>query len=56
MGITPSQESVAVIDGNPIVIFNLNCPYPVKKGQVVETVENEKNDVTITFAPCEGYK
>ena len=62
VGITPSQETLGTFNGNVlgtffgrvITIFNLNCPYPVKKGQVVEVVEDEKNDVTITFAPCKG--
>ena len=58
VGITPSQETLGTFESafarRAITIFNLNCPYPVKKGQVVEAVEDEKNDVTITFAPCKG--
>ena len=58
---TPSQEIAGVfktisIDGSNdgyrfITIYNLNCPYPVKKGQVVE---EESGRTTITFAPCKG--
>ena len=59
VGITPSQETLGTFaEGEylrgTITIFNLNCPYPVKKGQVVEVVEDEKNTVIITFAPCKG--
>ena len=58
VGITPSQKTLGAFEGKffkkVITIFNVNCPYPVKKGQVVEAVEDEKNDVTITFAPCKG--
>ena len=55
IGITPGQYFIGNFDGflgySPVGIYNLNCPYPVKKGQVVEVVEDEKNNVTITFAP-----
>ena len=61
---TPSQERVGVfkiisIDGSNgfryITIHNLNCPYPVKKGQVVEEAsENLTTTTAITFAPCKG--
>ena len=55
VGTTPGQYYIGDFesfpDDLPVGIFNLNCPYPVKKGQVVEAVEDEKNDVTITFAP-----
>ena len=60
---TPSQERVGVfkvisIDGSngfrAITIRNLNCPYPVKKGQVVEGVSEGLGYTTITFAPCKG--
>ena len=59
VGITPSQETLGAFEEKffkkkAITIFNVNCPYPVKKGQVVEVVEDEKNHVTITFAPCKG--
>ena len=57
IGITPGQYYIgnfeSYFDYRPVAIYNLNCPYPVKKGQVVEVVEDEKNDVTITFAPNE---
>ena len=39
------------------VIHNLNCPYPVKKGQKISWTENvgnvtRKYRVIVTFAPC----
>ena len=37
-------------------IRNLNCPYPVKKGQVISSGkqldDTNKYNVTVTFAPC----
>ena len=60
---TPSQEKLGVfetygIDGSRgyryITIHNLNCPYPVKKGQVVEGWSSGFATTTITFAPCKG--
>ena len=40
----------------PVVIYNLNCPYPVKKGQVISSGKqldtNNKYNVIVTFAPC----
>ena len=60
---TPSQEKVGIfkiisIDGSNgfryITIRNLNCPYPVKKGQVVKGVNEGHAATTITFAPCKG--
>ena len=60
LGMTPSQHYIGnfLIDdiGNdePIV-YNSNCPYLVKEGQLVESNENRDiNDVIITFAPCKG--
>ena len=41
MGITPGQELLFwrdKIDNNsatPVVVHNINCPYPVKKGQEI---------------------
>ena len=49
--ITPGQE-VFGLDGHPFVRGNLNCPYPVKKGQVIETDIIHIDFFTITFAPC----
>ena len=61
---TPSQERVGVfkiisIDGSNgfryITIHNLNCPYPVKKGQVISSgkqLDTNKYNVIVTFAPC----
>ena len=56
---TPSQEKVGIFkvtdDGfRYITIHNLNCPYPVKKGQVVEGESGGFVTTTITFAPCKG--
>ena len=61
---TPSQEKIGIfktfdIDGSNgfryITIRNLNCPYPVKKGQVVEKASGGlMQTTTITFAPCKG--
>ena len=64
VGITPSQHCVGKfyeIGGvrSSITICNLNCPYPVKKGQVILTSTNFNSSLpnfyaTITFAPCKG--
>ena len=63
---TPSQEKLGIfkvdsIDGSNgfryITIRNLNCPYPVKKGQTVNEdgrAIKELITTTITFAPCKG--
>ena len=55
VGITPGQYFIGNFesfpDYLPVGIYNLNCPYPVKKGQVVEAIENENSTVTITFTP-----
>ena len=59
---TPSQEKAGVFkiidfDGSYgrkyITIRNLNCPYPVKKGQVVER-SNKYDATVVTFAPCKA--
>ena len=59
---TPSQiiEHVSPIDSKPgdeflgyFILRNLNCPYPVKKGQVItEEIERHELGNFITFAPC----
>ena len=55
VGITPGQYYIgdfeAFPEDLPVGIYNLNCPYPVKKGQVVEANEFKRDTVTITFAP-----
>ena len=56
VGVTPGQYYIGNFeyisgDVRPVFIYNLNCPYPVKKGQLVEALENVRNNVTITFAP-----
>ena len=38
-----------------VAIHNLNCPYPVKKGQVISSgkqLDTNKYNVIVTFAPC----
>ena len=55
--ITPSQELLSWVYGannsnTPIVIHNINCPYPVKKGQVIEAYNVHQPGTYITFAPC----
>ena len=54
MGITPGQELLVKINNEPVVRHNINCPYPVKKGQVVrqEHVTLKIHHSYITFAPC----
>ena len=57
VGMTPSQRYIEnflidIGDDKPIV-YNLNCPYLVEEGQLVESSENRDiNDVIVTFAPC----
>ena len=52
VGITPGQYFIGEFEAfggyPPVGVYNANCPYPVKKGQVVEAIEDEKNDVIIT--------
>ena len=48
-GITPSQEYHNANYDN-FKFDNLNCPYPVKKGQKIES--SVDYSTTITFAPC----
>ena len=57
--ITPCQEllfwSYDVGDNSssqPVVIHNINCPYPVKKGQEITHGEIEVPHIYIKFAPC----
>ena len=53
--ITPSQEFLFWYYGDnniPAVIHNINCPYLVKKGQVVEASKVNQPGTFITFAPC----
>ena len=54
--ITPSQEllfwSVSDNGNNPCVIHNINCPYSVKKGQVIEAYNVQQPGSYTTFAPC----
>ena len=58
MGITPGQELLFwrdKIDNNsatPVVVHNINCPYPVKKGQEITHGEIEVPHIYIKFAPC----
>ena len=57
LGITPSQELLLWDEiGNgqvkPIVTHNINCPYPVKKGQEITHGEIEFPHIYIKFAPC----
>ena len=58
LGVTPSQIFLGIysrLDGNAnvFIVSNSNCPYPVKKGQVIEA-DLIYNDTIITFAPCKG--
>ena len=55
--ITPSQKVEGyflTVDGgtSPVVESNLNCPYPVKKGQIVKDGIITAPQSVITFAPC----
>ena len=59
LGITPSQHYIDNFiteirgDGTKPIVYNLNCPYLVKEGQLVEPSENRDNNIVIiTFAPC----
>ena len=57
VGMTPSQcyidNFLTDIGNDKPVVYNLNCPYLVKEGQLVESSENKDiSDVIITFAPC----
>ena len=62
VGMTPSQDYKGVFYENDrsqssITIRNLNCPYPVKKGQVISTSTSASRpefSATVTFAPCKG--
>ena len=62
-GMTPGQyyigNFVDYVDGvsKAVARHNLNCPYPVKKGQVISLTKSlanitRKYRVTVTFAPC----
>ena len=51
-GITPSKE-LYYVDYRAFLIDNLNCPYPVKKGQVIES-SFLYDSAIITFAPCKS--
>ena len=62
-GMTPGQyyigNFVDYVDGvsKAVVIHNLNCPYPVKKGQEISWTKNLSNitrkyRVIVTLAPC----
>ena len=56
LGITPSQHYIdnflIDIGSDKPIAYNSNCPYLVKKGQLVESSENTDIDsVIITFAP-----
>ena len=62
VGITPGQYYIGSFYKNygstesyPVGICNVNCPYPVKKGQVVSPPRINNmfltGTVTITFAP-----
>ena len=50
--ITPSQISIIGKNDMQARKINIRCPYPVKKGQVVESSQSAYNGVYITFAPC----
>ena len=62
VGITPSQKLLfwsynnndtgGVITSQPVIIYNMNCPYPVKKGQVIEASNVNQPGTYITFALC----
>lgn len=55
---TPRQFCFLRLDNNggyaPVVIYGLNCPYPVKKGQIISIDEDECQNILskIAFAPC----
>lgn len=52
--LTPSQNKQNVMGTPDYVTYNsLNCPYPVKKGQVI-TAKRIKSPVKIKFAPCKN--
>ena len=62
-GMTPGQYYISrfvdYVDGfsKAVVIHNLNCPYPVKKGQLISWTKDPANitmkyRVIVTFAPC----
>ena len=57
VGMTPSQEFKGIFrrSENSIcsIVFDSNCPYPVKKGQVISR-SISGFDVTVRFAPCKG--
>ena len=57
VGMTPSQEFKGIFrrSENSIcsIVFDSNCPYPVKKGQVISQ-SISGFDVTVRFAPCKG--
>ena len=51
--ITPSQKLIGWVSSSiPHILSNLNCPYPVKKGQVIEAYKIDQPGTYITFAPC----
>ena len=59
LGITPSQHYIDNFisglgeGGTEPIVYNSNCPYLVKEGQLVEPSENRDIGVVIiTFAPC----
>ena len=62
VGITPSQDYKGIFYQNgavqsTITIRDLNCPYPVKKGQVISTSTSSNSgdfNAAVTFAPCKG--
>ena len=62
IGMTPNQRYIDIFYENQssqssITIENLNCPYPVKKGQVISTSTNNTGpdfSAIVTFAPCKG--
>ena len=62
-GMTPGQyfigNFVDYVDNSSkaVAIHNLNCPYPVKKGQIITSTKDLANvtwkyRVIVTFAPC----
>ena len=51
--LTPSQKRETVLgSSNSVLYSSLNCPYPVKKGQLITASKMTTAVVTITFAPC----
>ena len=58
MRITPCQEllfwnnSGSSSGSSPVVTHNINCPYPVKKGQEITHGEVKVPHIYIKFAPC----